>query len=132
MALNVLVVGEGMIELSKAAPHGLWRMGSGGDTLNTAIHLARLGCEVAFASALGGDAFSMEVRESWGREGLDLDTLLTDLQRMTGLYAIHTDEGGNEASLTGDGRARLAISLLTRTSKGSKQPQNMPTFSFSR
>lgn len=96
MAHKVLVIGEGMIELSKA-PDGLWRMGSGGDTLNTAIHLARLGCEVSFASALGDDPFSVELRENWSREGLNVETVLTDPQRTAGLYAIHTDDQGERS-----------------------------------
>jgi 2-dehydro-3-deoxygluconokinase len=85
-----------MIELSKA-PDGHWRMGSGGDTLNTAIHLARLSCDVSFASALGGDPFSVELRESWSGEGLNVETVLTDPQRTAGLYAIHTDEAGERS-----------------------------------
>ena len=97
MAHNVLVVGEGMVELSSAAPNCLWRMGSGGDTLNTALHLARLGCEVSFASVLGSDPFSLEMRESWIREGLNVDTVLTDPQRTAGLYAIHTDDKGERS-----------------------------------
>jgi 2-dehydro-3-deoxygluconokinase len=97
VAHKVLVVGEGMIELSKAAPDDLWRIGSGGDTLNMAVHLARLGCEVAFASVVGADPFAVDLREKCGREGLDLGTLLTDPQRTTGLYAIHTDEAGERS-----------------------------------
>jgi 2-dehydro-3-deoxygluconokinase len=96
VAHKVLVVGEGMIELSKAAA-GLWRMGSGGDTLNTAIHLARLGCAVSFASALGSDPFSVLLRESWRHEGLNADTVLADPQRTAGLYAIHTDQRGERS-----------------------------------
>ncbi|MGJ3626699.1 hypothetical protein AB5I41_07270 [Sphingomonas sp. MMS24-JH45] len=39
---DIVMMGEGMIELSRAGD-GAWRLGHGGDTLNTAIHLARLG-----------------------------------------------------------------------------------------
>ena len=50
---RIVCVGEGMLELRRE--HGEWRLGSGGDVLNTAIHLARLGHDVAFLSALGND-----------------------------------------------------------------------------
>ena len=58
--MRVIVVGEGMVELSRAGD--AWRAGHGGDTLNTAVHLARLGHGVAFATALGTDPFSRELR----------------------------------------------------------------------
>lgn len=90
---RIILVGEGMLELSARAG-GLWQMGHGGDTLNTAIHLARLGCTVAFASALGADAFSDGLRRQWQAEGLDCSLLLTDPARSTGLYSISLDGRG--------------------------------------
>lgn len=92
-APRIILVGEGMLELS-ACPGGLWRMGYGGDTLNTAIHLARFGCRVSYASALGGDAFSTPLRRQWQDEGIDCSLLLTDPARNTGLYAISLDSQG--------------------------------------
>jgi 2-dehydro-3-deoxygluconokinase len=89
----VILVGEGMLELS-ARPGGLWQLGYGGDTLNSAIHLARSGCSVAYASALGSDAFSGNLRAQWDAEGLDCSLLLTDPTRSTGLYSISLDAAG--------------------------------------
>lgn len=89
---KIMVIGEGMLELSGDAP--AWRLGYGGDTLNTAIHLARFGHKVAFASALGADAFSDELRLRWRDEGLDVSLVLTDPDRLPGLYAIRTDAVG--------------------------------------
>lgn len=90
---GVILVGEGMLELSARA-NGLWQMGFGGDTLNTAIHLARLGRTVAYASALGSDAFGAGLRQQWAAEGLDCSLLLTDPARSTGLYSISLDGQG--------------------------------------
>lgn len=90
---GVILVGEGMLELS-AREGGLWQLGYGGDTLNTAIHLARLGCTVAYASALGSDAFGAGLRQQWAAEGLDCSLLLTDPARSTGLYSISLDAAG--------------------------------------
>lgn len=89
----VILVGEGMLELS-ARPGGQWQLGYGGDTLNTAIHLARAGCRVTYASALGSDAFSGNLRAQWEAEGLDCSLLLTDPARSTGLYSISLDAAG--------------------------------------
>ena len=90
---RIILVGEGMLELSARAG-GLWQMAYGGDTLNTAIHLARAGCTVAYASALGSDAFSAGLREQWQAEGLDCSLLLADPARSTGLYSISLDAAG--------------------------------------
>lgn len=90
---DIVLVGEGMLELS-ARDGGLWQLGHGGDALNTAIHLARMGQRVAFASALGNDAFSADLRAQWQSEGLDCSLLLTDPSRSTGLYSISVDATG--------------------------------------
>ena len=93
--MRVIVVGEGMVELSRAGD--AWRAGYGGDTLNTAVHLARLGRCVAFATALGMDSFSLELRAACLAEGLDTSLILDDPERSCGLYAIHTDPNGERA-----------------------------------
>jgi 2-dehydro-3-deoxygluconokinase len=93
--VKIAIIGEGMLELSRDpdSPDG-WRLGHGGDTLNTAIHLARLGCDVAFITALGRDTFSAKLRRDWGAEGLDVTHVLSDPERLPGLYAIETDPVG--------------------------------------
>ena len=93
--MRVCLVGEGMIELSRSGDG--WRLGYGGDTLNTAIHLARAGLDVAYLTALGGDPFSDELRLGWAAEGLDLSLTLTDPDRASGLYAIRNDPSGERS-----------------------------------
>lgn len=93
--MRVVVAGEGMLELSRS-PAG-WLLGHGGDTLNTAIHLARAGIDTAYFSALGADPFSAELRQNWAAEGLDTSLLLTDPARNPGLYAIETDAWGERS-----------------------------------
>ncbi len=108
---RIVCIGEGMIELSREGAG--WRLGHGGDTLNTAIHLARIGHNVAYLTALGSDPFSEEMRRQWQAEGLDLSLVLTDPARCPGLYAISTDTAG-ERSFTywrGDSAARGMFGL---------------------
>jgi 2-dehydro-3-deoxygluconokinase len=81
-----------MVELS--ARQGRWDVHYGGDTLNTALHLTRLGFDVAYLTALGNDPFAGAMRQAWGREGMDVSLVLTDPDRTTGLYCIDTDEHG--------------------------------------
>ncbi|MDE2620735.1 MAG: sugar kinase [Sphingomonadales bacterium] len=95
-----------MLELSGG--EGRWRLGHGGDTLNTAIHLARAGVPTAYLTALGTDPFSAQLRAAWAGEGLDTSLVLTHPTRGAGLYAITTDPAG-ERSFTywrGDSAAR--------------------------
>lgn len=95
--MRIILVGEGMVELSKAPTETGWRIGHGGDTLNTAIHLARMGESVAYATALGGDSFSDDLRTNWATEGIDTSLILTDPTRQAGLYAIRTDALGERS-----------------------------------
>ena len=92
---RIVCVGEGMLELRQE--DGDWRLGTGGDVLNTAIHLARFGHDVAFLSALGSDPFSEDLRRRWLGEGLDTSLVLTHRQRHCGLYAISTDAHGERS-----------------------------------
>ena len=89
---TVCVVGEGMLELRGEG--GDWSLGYGGDTVNTAVHLAREGLDVRYATALGDDPLSDGLRKAWRDEGIDDKLVLTIPGRLPGLYAIHTDHEG--------------------------------------
>ena len=92
---RIVLVGEGMLELARK--DGAWQLGHGGDTLNTAIHLARAGHDTAFLTALGSDHFSAELRQRWQAEGLDTGLVLTHPERIAGLYAITLDPAGERS-----------------------------------
>ncbi|MBC2670739.1 sugar kinase [Novosphingobium piscinae] len=92
---RVVLVGEAMLELSATA--GGWQLAYGGDTLNTAIHLARAGIDTAFLTALGDDPFSRDLIARWAAEGLDTSLMLTDPARHPGLYAISCDAAGERS-----------------------------------
>jgi|GEM_PF-3037594 len=64
---KVACIGECMIEL-KQAQGGLYSRGYGGDTLNTANYLARLGADVDYITALGDDPMSEEMLAGWAAE----------------------------------------------------------------
>jgi len=67
---KVACIGECMIEL-KQAQGGLYSRGYGGDTLNTANYLARLGADVDYITALGDDPVSEEMLAGWAAEVLE-------------------------------------------------------------
>jgi 2-dehydro-3-deoxygluconokinase len=93
--MQAVFIGEAMLELSRRG--GGWRLGYGGDTLNTAIHLARAGIKTAYLTALGSDPCSDDMKQKWIAEGLDTSLVVTDPTRNPGLYAINTDDKGERS-----------------------------------
>ena len=98
MAHRVACIGECMIEL-KEQPDGLLRRSYGGDTLNTAVYLARLGVTVDYITAVGDDAWSDEMLASWRAEGIGTALVPRLPGRLPGLYIIQTDEHGERRFL---------------------------------
>jgi 2-dehydro-3-deoxygluconokinase len=82
-----------MIELREEADGRLSRS-FGGDTLNTAVYLARLGTRVDYITALGDDSWSDELIAAWDAEGVGTDRVLRLPGRLPGLYIIQTDPKG--------------------------------------
>ena len=90
---RVACIGECMIEL-KQAEHGLFSRGYGGDTLNTAVYLARLGAGTDYITALGDDTLSDEMVAGWAAEGVGTQRVLRLPGKLPGLYMIQTDDRG--------------------------------------
>lgn len=88
----VVAIGEGMLEISRGERR--WRLAYGGDTLNTAVYLSRLGVPTSYLTALGDDPFSSRLRAQWQREGVDVSSVLTCKGLLPGLYAICRDPTG--------------------------------------
>ena len=90
---KVACIGECMIEL-KQAEGGLFSRGYGGDTLNTAVYLARLGAGADYLTALGDDTLSDEMIAGWAAEGVGTRRVLRLPGKLPGLYMIQTDDRG--------------------------------------
>jgi 2-dehydro-3-deoxygluconokinase len=90
---RVACIGECMIEL-REAEGGLYARGYGGDTLNTAVYLARLGIGVDYVTALGDDPISDQMIADWASEGVGTKRVMRLPGRLPGLYMIRTDENG--------------------------------------
>src|SRR5215212_10830226 len=82
-----------MIELRETAD-GCFSRGYGGDTLNTAVYLARLGGAVDYVTALGDDPWSDEMIAGWQAEGIGTELVVRLPGRLPGLYVIQTDPRG--------------------------------------
>ena len=79
------------------APDGALTAHYGGDTLNTAIHLARLGCDVAYATAIGCDEESDALLGAWQAEGIDTSLVGRHPDRRAGRYRIAVDSAGERS-----------------------------------
>jgi len=90
---GVACIGECMIEL-KQASDGLYSRGYGGDTLNAAVYLARLGIDVEYITALGDDGLSDEMIAGWQAEGVGTARVPRLKGKLPGIYMIETNEWG--------------------------------------
>src|SRR6185503_4271592 len=90
---GLAAIGECMIELSEHRDGRITRA-FGGDTLNTAVYLARLGMAVDYITALGDDPWSDEMLSAWQAEGVGTGSVIRSTGRLPGLYIIQTDDRG--------------------------------------
>jgi 2-dehydro-3-deoxygluconokinase len=90
---RVVAIGEVMIEMARGSD-GRFAMSCGGDTFNTAVYLARAGIDVAYATALGEDAYSDSIVSMASAESVNTDLILRVPGRRPGLYTIETDSKG--------------------------------------
>ncbi|NUU65763.1 sugar kinase [Enterobacteriaceae bacterium BIT-l23] len=93
---KIAVIGECMIELSEKG--ALVSRGFGGDTLNTAVYIARQvdanALSVHYVTALGQDSFSQQMLDAWQQENVKIDLVQRMSDRLPGLYYIETDDSG--------------------------------------
>ena len=99
---RIALLGECMIELN-GKPFGDMQQAFGGDTLNTAIYLARASqrtdIQVHYLTAMGQDPLSQQIIARWQQAGIDTSAVLIDEQRHPGLYLIQLDEQGERTFL---------------------------------
>jgi 2-dehydro-3-deoxygluconokinase len=98
--IRVASIGECMIELRHRSATAL-ELAYGGDTLNTAVYLARLTRErnvrVDYVTALGDDAYSDAMLKMWQDEGIGTELVARLPGRLPGLYTIRTDARGERS-----------------------------------
>jgi 2-dehydro-3-deoxygluconokinase len=95
--IRLAAIGECMLELTRRDERAL-ALGFGGDTLNTALYLARTaagrGIAVDYMTALGDDPMSEDMLRTWQAEGIGISRVARLPRRLPGLYLIRTDDSG--------------------------------------
>lgn len=95
---KIACIGECMIELNQIdLVQGAARLGFAGDTLNTAVYLSRLGCDVSYITNVGTDAFSTEMLRRFEVEGINCGLIGRHDAHLPGLYAIETNPHGERS-----------------------------------
>jgi len=97
--MKIAFFGECMIELSGAPLQRVF----GGDTLNSALYLARLSqhndLNVCFATAMGSDKLSQQIITKWQDEQIDTSLVSQFDDKQPGLYLVETDATGERSFL---------------------------------
>ncbi len=97
MTLQIACLGECMVELAPEGA-GLFRLGMGGDSFNTAAYMIRLAeageARVHYVTALGEDPQSARMIAAFRAEGLETDLVFRIEGAGPGLYLIETDPEG--------------------------------------
>lgn len=96
--MRVAALGECMVEV-RHIDTDTARVSFGGDTLNTAVYLARLGIPTRYVTALGDDVYSRRMLAAWRDEGIGTDAVGIVPGRVPGLYVIETSPEGERRFL---------------------------------
>jgi len=118
--IRVAAIGECMLELTHRDEQTL-ALGYGGDTLNTALYLARTaaGNEIAvdYLTAVGDDPMSETMVRAWQAEGIGIGRVARLPGRLPGLYLIRTDTAGERRFFYWRDQAAVRSLFQTRESE---------------
>jgi 2-dehydro-3-deoxygluconokinase len=105
--MRAAAIGECMVEFHRRSD-GSYGRAFGGDTLNCALYLTRLGIDTDYVTLLGDDLLSQEMVDAWAAEGVGTDLVGRMPGRLPGPYLIETMPEGSAPSSTGAARRRHA------------------------
>lgn len=114
--LDVIALGEAMVEINQQAGGTTYLAGFGGDTSNCVIAAARMGAKTGYLTQLGDDVFGDELMALWHAEGVDTRGVVRIAGGETGIYFVthgHEPGGGHRFSYR---RAGSAASRITPAS----------------
>ena len=104
MRENIVIIGESLLEMSLPSNIASEKKSSfntqfayGGDTLNTALYLSRLGIDTDYITALGDDNLSSWLINVWNSEGIGTTQISKLAGMLPGLYMIKTDASGERS-----------------------------------
>lgn len=118
MALDIVAIGEPMIEFNQTAGAGSvqYLQGFGGDSSNFIIAAARQGASAGYLTALGDDAYGGMFLDLWRAEGIDTSAVKIDSSAPTAVYFVTHDKGGHAFHFyrAGSAASRLGAADIDR------------------
>ncbi len=109
MSLDIVGMGEPMLELNQVKGGDGYRPGFGGDTANTIVAAARSGAKTGYFTGLGDDTFGRAFLDLWQSEGVDASQVKIDADAHTGVYFVTHGPQGHEFSYLRAGSAASRI-----------------------
>jgi 2-dehydro-3-deoxygluconokinase len=98
--VQFIAIGECMLEV-QANGFGPSVLSFGGDTFNTSVYLRRCASskaiEVSYATGLGVDSLSQQLKQAWTALGLNLNAMQSIEGKLPGMYLIETDDKGERS-----------------------------------
>ena len=98
--VQFIAIGECMLEV-QANGFGPCVLSYGGDTFNTSVYLRRCSSpaaiEVSYATGLGVDPLSKQLKQAWSALGLNLNAIQSIDGKLPGMYLIETDDKGERS-----------------------------------
>ncbi|CAG9295281.1 ribokinase [Celerinatantimonas diazotrophica] len=80
----------------------------GGKGANQAVAAARLNADIGFIACVGDDAFGLDIRDSFARDGMNVEHVCVEKHCPTGIAIIQvSDEGENTICISAEANAHL-------------------------
>ena len=114
--MDIIGLGEAMVEFNQMKSGKEYASGFGGDTSNCIVAAARQGASAGYISAVGSDSFGDFLVGMWKNEGVDTATVQRNANAATGIYFVTHGVDGHQFTYY---RKGSAASLMT--------PADMPT-----
>jgi 2-dehydro-3-deoxygluconokinase len=108
--LDIIGLGEAMVEFNQISSDNNYAAGFGGDTSNCIVAAARQGARAGYISAVGSDAFGDLLIRMWEDEGVDVVTVQSCAGASTGIYFVTHSDAGHQFTYY---RKGSAASLMT-------------------
>ena len=108
--MDIIGLGEAMVEFNQTKSGNDYAAGFGGDTSNCIVAAARQGASTGYISAVGSDAFGDLLFSMWKDEGVDAGTVQRNTPAATGIYFVTHGNDGHQFSYY---RKGSAASLMT-------------------
>lgn len=115
--MDIISLGEAMVEFNQSRTSKAYEAGFGGDTSNCAVAAARQGARVGYISAVGTDAFGDLLVGMWKEEGVDVSTVERTDRVPTGIYFVTHGTDGHHFTYyrKGSAASRMSPAQMPKT-----------------